>query len=101
MSKDVRVTVIGAGSWGTALAVLLSKTMCCVRLWGHNSDHVCEISKQRENSKYLPSVLLPDNIEIIDNIEESVKGSKIIVMVVPSHGLRTVFVLLFLFLKVM
>jgi glycerol-3-phosphate dehydrogenase (NAD(P)+) len=99
MSRDVRVTVIGAGSWGTALAVLLSKKICCVRLWGHNSDHVCEISKQRENRKYLPSVLLPDNIEIIDNIEKSVKGSEIVVMVVPSHGLRTVFSSLVPFLE--
>lgn len=91
MSSDGKVTVIGAGSWGTALAVLLSKKQDCIRLWGHNSDHVLEISKRRENSKYLPSVRLPGNIEVTDNIEKSVRGSKIIVMVVPSHGLRKVF----------
>ena len=69
MSRDVRTTVVGAGSWGTALAVLLSKKVCCVKLWGHSSDHVCEILKQRENSKYLPSVRLPDNIEITDTLK--------------------------------
>lgn len=91
MTRDTKITVVGAGSWGTALAVLLSKKRCCVSLWGHNSHHVQEISKQRENSKYLPSVQLPDNIEITNNIRKSVEGSGVIVMVVPSHGLRSVF----------
>lgn len=99
MSRDVRTTVIGAGSWGTALAVLLSKKLCCVKLWGHSSDHVCEILNQRENSKYLPSVHLPDNIEITDDIEKSVKGCQVVVMVVPSHGLRKVFSSLVPFLE--
>ncbi len=91
MSRDVKIAVIGAGSWGTALAVLLSKKWCSVCLWGHNPEHVAEISKQRENHKYLPSVQLPDNIEISSDIETCVKQSKVIVMVVPSHGLRSVF----------
>jgi len=91
MNRDAKITVVGAGSWGTALAVLLSKKWCCVGLWGHNSDHVQEISKRRENRRYLPSVQLPDNIEITGSIRKSVEGSRVIVMVVPSHGLRLVF----------
>jgi len=91
MSRDVKIAVIGAGSWGTALAVLLSKKWRSVSLWGHNPEHVAEISKQRENRKYLPSVQLPDNIEIGSDIETCVNQSKVVVMVVPSHGLRSVF----------
>ncbi len=91
MNRDARITVIGTGSWGTALAVLLSKKWCCVSLWGHNSHHVQEISKKRENIRYLPSVQLADNIEISDNLEKSIEGSELVVMVVPSHGLRSIF----------
>jgi len=90
-SRDVKIAIIGTGSWGTALAVLLSKKWCSVSLWGHNPEHVAEISKQKENHKYLPSVQLPDNIEISSDIETCVKQSKVIVMVVPSHGFRSVF----------
>jgi len=91
MSRDVKVSIVGAGSWGTALAVLLSKKGYCVSLWGHNTDHVLAISQKRENSKYLPSVWLPENIEVTGSLEECCQGSAIIVMVVPSHGLRKVF----------
>ena len=91
MNRDVKIAVIGAGSWGTAIAVLLSKKWCCVSLWGHNADHVSEISKQRENRKYLPSIQLPDNIEVTSDLESCLRGSKVVVMVVPSHGLRDVF----------
>ena len=91
MNKGTKIAVVGAGSWGTALAVLLSKKGCCVSLWGHNTLHVYEISKQRENRKYLSSVRLPDNIEITDDIKNCVERSKLVVMVVPSHGLRKIF----------
>lgn len=91
MNKDVKISVIGAGSWGTALAVLLSKKRYCVSLWGHNADHVLEISRKRENSKYLPSISLPENIEVTGSLEKCCQGSGFVVMVVPSHGLREVF----------
>lgn len=90
-SKLARTAVIGAGSWGTALAILLVRKGHNVCLWGHNTQHINEISKERENQKYLPGIKLPRHLEITDNIEKCVDGSDVIVMVVPSHGLREVF----------
>ena len=90
-NKHTQTAVIGAGSWGTALAILLAKKGHNVCLWGHNSQHIHEISEKRENKKYLPGIQLPENLNTTDNIEKCVKESDIIVMVVPSHGLREVF----------
>ena len=99
MNKGGTIAIIGAGSWGTALAVLLSKKghSCC--LWGHNTLHVRDILKYRENRKYLPGVNFPANLKVTDSIEQCLMGSTLIVMVVPSHGFREVFVSLVPYLK--
>lgn len=91
MNRESSTAVIGAGSWGTALAILLAKKGHNVRLWGHNKQHINDILEERENKKYLPGIKLPPNLKLTDNIEKSVKGCAVIVMVVPSHGLREVF----------
>ncbi len=90
-NKPSTIAIVGAGSWGTALAVLLSKKghRCC--LWGHNTLHVKKLSEKRENNKYLPGIILPEKLKITDSLEDCVAGSDLIVMVVPSHGLRKVF----------
>lgn len=83
--------VIGAGSWGTALAKLLSDKGIGITLWAHRQEHVEEINTSRENLTYLPGFKLNDNISATADIREAVSGQQVVVMVVPSHGYRDVF----------
>jgi glycerol-3-phosphate dehydrogenase (NAD(P)+) len=86
-----QVTVIGAGSWGTALAKLLSDKGCRVNLWAHRPAHVEEIRVNRENLTYLPGFKLNDNLRVTGDLAEAAAGSPVVLMVVPSHGFREVF----------
>ncbi|WP_457573607.1 NAD(P)H-dependent glycerol-3-phosphate dehydrogenase [Desulfolithobacter sp.] len=88
--KINQTAVIGAGSWGTALAKLLGDKGEKVFLWGHQADHVAALRRDRENRKYLPGARLPDAVEPTDDLEV-VQGCQCVLMVVPSHGFREVF----------
>ncbi len=92
MKNNITIAVIGAGSWGTALALLLAGKDYVVRLWGHNHEHVDELVRDRENKKYLPDNTFPENLLPVDRLEQALEGTSIIVMAVPSHAYRQVFV---------
>lgn len=94
-----KVAVIGAGSWGTALAGVLSGKGMQTVLWGHNRVHLQVLAEDRENRKYLPGYVFPTNLEINADLEETVRGADVICMVVPSHGYRAVFENLLPFLE--
>ncbi len=83
-----KIGVIGGGSWGTALAILLSKKNYEIDLWIRNKDQYENIRKSRENIKYLPGVVLPNNINITNDLSEALNDKDIILMAVPSHGVR-------------
>lgn len=89
-SKE-KVAVVGAGSWGTALAMVLAAKCREVVLWGHDPDHLAEIDKARENSRYLPGYPLAPNIVPTCDLGDAVSGCQVVVMVVPSHGFRKVY----------
>lgn len=93
------VAVIGAGSWGTALAVLLGGKGVRVSLWGHRPEHVHTLLAERRNSAYLADVRLPDTVTPTADLKEAVSGRRFIVMVVPSHVYRQVFKKLLPFLS--
>ncbi|MHB8170549.1 MAG: NAD(P)H-dependent glycerol-3-phosphate dehydrogenase [Thermincolia bacterium] len=82
------VSVIGAGSWGTALGVLLAKKGIEVKLWSRRSEQAGEINVTRENLRYLPGVVIPAGITATADIEEALAGTTAVVLGVPSHGLR-------------
>ncbi len=90
MNSRDKVTVIGAGSWGTALALLLSEKGP-VTLWGHSPERVAALRQARENRTYLPGFLIPANIEITAELAAAVRDCRSLVMVVPSHLFRAVF----------
>ncbi len=84
-----RVAVIGAGSWGTALAKLLGDKGHDVVLWAHRAEHVAEIAENGENRKYLPGARLK-NIRVTAEIAEAINGCEAVLLVVPSHVTRDV-----------
>lgn len=85
-----KICVLGAGSWGSALALVLAKKGYEVSMWTLNEEQANKINKTRENIDYLPGVLFPNNINVNTNLEETVKDSKIIVLAVPSQAIRSV-----------
>jgi glycerol-3-phosphate dehydrogenase (NAD(P)+) len=80
----------GAGSWGTALALVLARKDYQVSLWSHTPERVAEIERERENRHYLPGFPLPGNIQPGSD-PALVAGCAAVVMAVPSHGFRSVF----------
>jgi glycerol-3-phosphate dehydrogenase (NAD(P)+) len=94
-----KIAVIGAGSWGTAIAGVLSGKGLRTILWGHNEEAVVLLQKDRENKKYLPGFPFAASLEIEYDLKEAVTGADVVCMVVPSHGYRTVFEKLIPYLK--
>jgi len=84
------VAVLGAGSWGTALAVHLSRVGHDVRLWARDASLVREMSERRANTVYLPDVRLPDNVALTDSMAVAVRDTELVVSAIPSHGCRAV-----------
>ncbi len=89
-NKD-KAVVIGAGSWGTAIAGALSGKGLETTLWGHHPDHVAALNRDRENKKYLPGYHFVPGLAITSDLAHAVQGCATVCMVVPSHGFRLVF----------
>jgi glycerol-3-phosphate dehydrogenase (NAD(P)+) len=83
-----RVAVIGAGSWGTALAIMLADKGVSSVLWTRRHDACETMSRERENRKYLPGFRLPEQLEITADMKRAVAGADCVLLVVPSHGMR-------------
>jgi len=86
----MQITVLGAGSWGTTLAVLLNANHHDVTLWAHRPDHAQQITGARENTRLLPGVPIPTSIVISSDLEAAVRGAEMVVAAVPSQFLRAV-----------
>lgn len=86
--KDI--AVLGAGSWGTALALVLADNEHNVRLWGHNPQHIEEINRTRMNQKYLPNIPLPDRIVGYSDLSKALEGLDTIILAVPTKAIREV-----------
>ena len=85
-----RIAVLGAGSWGTALAVHLGRIGHDVRLWARDRALVGDMTARRANAVYLPDVTLPETVLVTDAIDEALGGTDLVVSAVPSHGCRMV-----------
>ena len=88
-----KVSVIGAGSWGSALAVLLANNGHEVTLWTHDPHEIEMLSTKREQVEKLPGVKLPDNIMIEADLKTALTDEDVVVMAVPStccsYGCKT------------
>lgn len=85
------VAVIGAGSWGTALALLLGRKGVHVTLWDKDSEHIHRLELDRENKRYQPGHSFPGTISVTNDLATAVRGAQCVVMAVPSHGYRDVY----------
>ncbi|HET8815835.1 MAG TPA: NAD(P)H-dependent glycerol-3-phosphate dehydrogenase [Pseudidiomarina sp.] len=81
-----QVTVLGAGSYGTALALCFSRKGTPTCLWGRDSKQIATMQHRRENPRYLPGIRLPDSLTLTDDLAAAVTHARNIVIVVPSNG---------------
>lgn len=88
--KRKRVAVIGAGSWGTALANHLAELGHPVTLWARDEQLARRLESERENAPYLPGVALQPQVSPTSNIEEAVHGASVFISALPSHAVRAV-----------
>ncbi len=84
------VAVLGAGAWGTALAILLGRHGHQVRLWGHLADEIKRLRRARENPVYLPGAAFPDTLAPTADLGAALAGADEILIVVPSHAFEAV-----------
>ncbi len=80
--------MIGAGSWGTALALQFARSGRNVRLWGRNAEHCADMARDRSNEKYLPGAAFPDSLEVTNDLQYATEEPTDVLVVVPSHALR-------------
>jgi glycerol-3-phosphate dehydrogenase (NAD(P)+) len=86
----VRIAVIGAGAWGTALAKVLSENELDVTLWCREEDVRRSIVERRENSRFLPEIGLPARLHATTDLEKAAQGREVLLLAVPSPYLRAV-----------
>ena len=82
------MTVIGAGSWGTALAILLAREGHPTQLWGRNRAQLDAMRGARRNMRYLPDAVFPDSLQIAVDLPQALKVSRDVLIAVPSHAFR-------------
>jgi glycerol-3-phosphate dehydrogenase (NAD(P)+) len=89
-SNKAPLAVLGAGSWGTALAVLVARNGAPVRLWGHEPDHMERLALDRENRQFLPGIAFPAQLVALADLQRTVSDAGEILLVVPSHAFAAV-----------
>jgi glycerol-3-phosphate dehydrogenase (NAD(P)+) len=83
--QPIEMVVIGAGSYGTSLAISLARNGANVVLWGHDPEHMAKLDADRENREFLPNIKFPDSLIIETDIQKAVQGCRDLLIVVPSH----------------
>ena len=82
------IAVLGAGSWGTALALQFARNGRVVKMWGRDPSQLSEMSAARMNERYLPGIAFPDNLHVEPDLRSCLEGANDVLISVPSHGLR-------------
>jgi glycerol-3-phosphate dehydrogenase (NAD(P)+) len=82
------ISILGAGSWGTALAILAARNGCQTLLWGHDAEHIRRLQYDRQNQRYLPHFAFPDKLIVSDSLAEAAVFSSLLLVSVPSHAFK-------------
>ena len=88
IDTETPVTVLGAGSWGTALAIHMARRGFPTHLWTRRSDHSQEMRTHRRNTRYLSDFDLPSEIEPTDDLAQALAEARLVICAIPSHGMR-------------
>lgn len=99
MTKNKRISVIGAGSWGTSLSLLLARNGYKVDLWVYESDLCSNIKNNRENSIFLPGFNIPKSIYPTNSFKDAIGNNSVILLVLPTHTVRNIVIELSPFIK--
>lgn len=83
--KAITMTVVGAGSYGTSLAISLARNGANVVLWGHDAKHMARLDADRANQEFLPGIDFPDSLIVETDLKKAVQASRDLLVVVPSH----------------
>ncbi|MDD5462864.1 MAG: NAD(P)-dependent glycerol-3-phosphate dehydrogenase [Methylococcales bacterium] len=83
-----KISILGAGSWGTALAILAARNGCRTLLWGHNPEHIAALAQDRQNKRYLPEITFPEALAVSDDLAEVAAFSDLLLVCVPSHAFK-------------
>ncbi|NTV44998.1 MAG: NAD(P)H-dependent glycerol-3-phosphate dehydrogenase [Chlorobiales bacterium] len=84
----MNITVLGAGSWGTTLAILLAEKGFPVTLWAHRPEFAKELQEKRENFRYLKGIRFPDNLLVTNDESAAASNAKLIVVATPAQAMR-------------
>jgi glycerol-3-phosphate dehydrogenase (NAD(P)+) len=87
----MKLAIIGGGSWGTALAIVLAPRSEFLRLWVYEPDLAERMARSRQNDAFLPGFTLPDSVEIVHELAAALEGADIVLGVMPSHHARTIY----------
>jgi glycerol-3-phosphate dehydrogenase (NAD(P)+) len=91
MKKNkTHISILGDGGWGTTLAILLARKGYHVTLWGAFKDYIKLLNKKRENIKFLPDTIIPEQIKITNDLKDALQNKDIIILAVPSQYIREV-----------
>ncbi|MGE0080567.1 MAG: NAD(P)H-dependent glycerol-3-phosphate dehydrogenase [Thiohalomonadaceae bacterium] len=82
------IAVLGAGSWGTALAIVLARNGARVLLWGRDRGQLQAMAAERRNERYLPGIVLPEGLDPCADLREAVTAANDLLLAVPSHAFR-------------
>ncbi|MGB7062399.1 MAG: NAD(P)H-dependent glycerol-3-phosphate dehydrogenase [Candidatus Zixiibacteriota bacterium] len=85
-----QIAVLGAGSWGIAVSTLLSHNGHKVTMWEFDPEEMKRLRAQREHKEKLPGVIIPDEVEITNQLEPAISGAEMLVLALPSHTVRQV-----------
>lgn len=89
-SKSVPLAVLGAGSYGTALAIAVARNGYPISLWGHQREHVAKLASERQNSVFLPGCPFPETLHLEADLGKAIAQSKDVLVVVPSYAFAEV-----------
>lgn len=83
-----KIAVIGAGSWGTALAIQCARAGCQTKLWGRDQELMTVMERERINPRYLPNAPFPDLLQVAGSLAEVIADANDVLVAIPSHGFR-------------
>ncbi|MGB5210455.1 MAG: NAD(P)H-dependent glycerol-3-phosphate dehydrogenase [Gammaproteobacteria bacterium] len=99
MTQATAIAVLGAGSWGTALAIQFARSGTPTFLWGRQEDHLDRLAEDRENQHYLPGAKFPSELRVEPDLQKALTAAPMVLVAVPSHAFRQTLEMLRPFLR--